>query len=75
MKPLLLVLSAGILFSTFQAQAQQTPQGASSLVRIIKIELVGDSTQTKTAGYGLGFCANLTGPVECINDAKGGAST
>jgi lysophospholipase L1-like esterase len=41
----------------------------------IKIALVGDSTQTETAGYGLGFCANLTGSVTCIDDAKGGAST
>jgi lysophospholipase L1-like esterase len=41
----------------------------------VQIELVGDSTQTRSAGYGLGFCANLTPDVNCINDAKGGAST
>ena len=41
----------------------------------IRIELVGDSTQTDGAGYGLGFCANLTTEVECLNRAKGGAST
>lgn len=39
-----------------------------------RIMLVGDSTQTPSAGYGTGFCANLVG-VDCINDAKGGAST
>jgi len=41
----------------------------------VRIALVGDSTQTNGAGYGRGFCANLTDKVECINDAKGGAST
>ncbi|MEC5384369.1 rhamnogalacturonan acetylesterase [Uliginosibacterium sp. H3] len=39
------------------------------------ITLVGDSTQTDNQGYGLGFCANLTREVECVNRAKGGAST
>ena len=40
-----------------------------------KIELIGDSTQTDNAGYGLGFCANLNAAVDCVNMAKGGAST
>jgi lysophospholipase L1-like esterase len=41
----------------------------------IRIDLIGDSTQTNNAGYGRGFCANLTPKVDCINMAKGGAST
>jgi lysophospholipase L1-like esterase len=41
----------------------------------IRIELIGDSTQTDNAGYGRGFCANLKKGVECINFAKGGTST
>lgn len=41
----------------------------------IRIELVGDSTLTYNAGYGRGFCANLTAQAVCIDDAKGGAST
>jgi lysophospholipase L1-like esterase len=41
----------------------------------IAITLVGDSTQTDNQGYGLGFCANLTAEVECVNRAKSGAST
>jgi lysophospholipase L1-like esterase len=41
----------------------------------IRIDLIGDSTQTDNAGYGRGFCANLTNTVDCINMAKGGAST
>lgn len=40
-----------------------------------RIELVGDSTLTYNAGYGRGFCANLTSQATCIDDAKGGAST
>ena len=41
----------------------------------IRIDLIGDSTQTDNAGYGRGFCANLTAKVDCVNMAKGGAST
>jgi len=41
----------------------------------IRIDLVGDSTQTQNAGYGRGFCANLTAKVDCLDMAKGGAST
>src|SRR5712672_3493945 len=41
----------------------------------VRIDLIGDSTQTNNAGYGRGFCANLTPQVDCINMAKGGAST
>ena len=40
-----------------------------------RIDLIGDSTQTDNAGYGRGFCANLTAQVDCVNMAKGGAST
>jgi len=41
----------------------------------IRIDLVGDSTQTENAGYGRGYCANLTSQVDCLDMAKGGAST
>jgi lysophospholipase L1-like esterase len=41
----------------------------------VRIDLIGDSTQTNNAGYGRGFCANLTAQVDCVNMAKGGAST
>jgi lysophospholipase L1-like esterase len=41
----------------------------------VRIDLIGDSTQTNNAGYGGGFCANLTAKVDCVNMAKGGAST
>jgi lysophospholipase L1-like esterase len=53
--------------------AQPTP--APTQKHKIRIALVGDSTQTTNAGYGLGFCANLTDDVVCLNEAKGGAST
>src|SRR6266567_3559099 len=41
----------------------------------LRIDLIGDSTQTNNAGYGRGFCANVTPQVDCVNMAKGGAST
>jgi lysophospholipase L1-like esterase len=41
----------------------------------IRIDLIGDSTQTDNAGYGRGFCANFTAQVDCVNMARGGAST
>jgi lysophospholipase L1-like esterase len=41
----------------------------------VRVDLIGDSTQTDNAGYGRGFCANLTAQVDCLNMAKGGAST
>ncbi len=41
----------------------------------VRIDLIGDSTQTNNAGYGRGFCANVTAKVDCVNMAKGGAST
>jgi lysophospholipase L1-like esterase len=41
----------------------------------VRVDLIGDSTQTDNAGYGRGFCANLTAKVDCLNMAKGGAST
>jgi lysophospholipase L1-like esterase len=41
----------------------------------IRVDLIGDSTQTNNAGYGRGFCANLTVEVDCLNMAKGGSST
>jgi len=42
---------------------------------VVRVELIGDSTQTNNAGYGRGFCANFTAQVDCVNMAKGGAST
>ena len=41
----------------------------------VRIDLIGDSTQTNNAGYGRGFCANFTAQVDCVNMAHGGAST
>lgn len=41
----------------------------------VRIDLIGDSTQTPNAGYGRGFCANLSAKVDCLDMAKGGAST
>ena len=71
MKHLRLVLPA-LLAIPFIATAQKTAPVSNAKLRIA---LVGDSTQTKSAGYGNGFCANLTEQIECLNLAKGGSST
>ncbi|QMV20223.1 GDSL family lipase [Granulicella sp. 5B5] len=41
----------------------------------VRVDLIGDSTQTENAGYGRGFCANFDARVDCLDMAKGGAST
>ncbi|MGD0740749.1 MAG: SGNH/GDSL hydrolase family protein, partial [Terracidiphilus sp.] len=76
MKSLFFFVVATVLAAGFAAQAQSPQAGTPALPPAkVRIALIGDSTQTKSAGYGLGFCANLTDDVVCINDAKGGAST
>jgi lysophospholipase L1-like esterase len=72
---------AGLM--TVPALAQGDPQrafdAATAAARkpgtAIRIDLIGDSTQTDNAGYGRGFCANFTAQVDCVNMARGGAST
>jgi len=54
------------------APEQMKPRVAGTVVRI---DLIGDSTQTDNAGYGRGFCGNLTAQVDCVNMSRGGAST
>jgi lysophospholipase L1-like esterase len=76
------VLSLAMLGVT-QALAQGDPpkafDAATAAIRPagtkVRIDLIGDSTQTNNAGYGRGFCANVTTQVDCVNMAKGGAST
>src|SRR6218665_2563968 len=41
----------------------------------VKIVLVGDSTVTDDAGWGLGFKQFLTAEVECTNTSRGGRSS
>ena len=56
--------------SSFAADTNAKPPGAK-----IKIILVGDSTVTDSAGWGLGFKQFLTDKVELINTAQGGRSS
>ena len=49
------------------------PEGAST--GKIRIVLVGDSTVTDNAGWGLGFKQFLADGVECLNTAQGGRSS
>lgn len=58
--------------------AQNAPPLAVSATRkpgTIRVDLIGDSTQTDNAGYGRGFCANLAPEIDCLNFARGGQST
>jgi pectinesterase len=52
--------------------AAEDAAGTSDKVRIV---LVGDSTVTEKAGWGLGFSQLITDRVECINTAVGGRSS
>src|SRR5262245_35233929 len=56
---------------TIQSPAQ-TPASKSPKIRIV---LVGDSTVTDNAGWGLGFKQFLTDKAECTNTARGGRSS
>ena len=72
MKPVALVV---LIAACCMGYSQPTAKDARADSASIRIVLVGDSTQARNSGYGVGFCANLTEQVTCINDAKGGAST
>jgi hypothetical protein len=81
---LILPLVAGILLSAgLLARGQGDPgkwfDAQTAAVRKpgtrVRVDLIGDSTQTDNAGYGRGFCANLKAKVDCVNLARGGAST
>ena len=84
-KPYFLLLALLLLIQPIPspAVAQGDPQRAfdpaTAAVRApgtkVRIDLIGDSTQTLNAGYGRGFCANLTLAVDCLDMARGGAST
>ena len=74
---------SGVLAIGLQAVAQGDPPRAFNAetaatrapATTVRIDLIGDSTQTNNAGYGRGFCANLTPAVDCLNMSRGGAST
>lgn len=64
--------------ATAQLRSDQLPNPIApprSATAAVRIELVGDSTLSRTFGYGDGFCANLTADAECVNMAKGGTSS
>ena len=75
------VLALCLMTGTVVAQGdpERVFDAATSAARkpgtTVRVDLIGDSTQTNNAGYGRGFCANLTVEVDCMNMAKGGAST
>ncbi len=75
----LVLLSASCGSAWAQGDPLRTFDAATAAARkpgtTVRVDLIGDSTQTDNAGYGRGFCANFTAQVDCVNMAKGGAST
>ncbi|MDW5264249.1 MULTISPECIES: GDSL-type esterase/lipase family protein [Acidobacteriaceae] len=77
------ILIAACAMTSVMAMAQGDPprlfDAATAAQRApgtkVRIDLIGDSTQTNNAGYGRGVCANVMATVDCVNMAKGGAST
>src|ERR1700691_503364 len=75
------VFAAALIPTTAHAQGDppRAFDSATAAVRApgttVRIDLIGDSTQTDNAGYGRGFCANFKPTVDCVNMARGGAST
>src|ERR1035438_3765349 len=74
-----MVLAAITMTASAQGDPAKEFDAAKAAVRrpgtMVRVDLIGDSTQTDNAGYGRGFCANLSAKVDCVNMAKGGAST
>src|SRR5579875_535399 len=74
-----LVALAGAVGAVAQGDSPRAFDPATAAARkpgtVVRVDLVGDSTQTLNAGYGRGFCANFTAQVDCLDMAKGGAST
>jgi pectinesterase len=63
-------LLAVLIVSASALTAQTNPPAGR-----IKIVLVGDSTVTDNAGWGLGFKQFLTADAECLNTSRGGRSS
>jgi pectinesterase len=61
-----------MLTSTVLLWAGDAPSAPTRKVRLV---LVGDSTVTEKAGWGLGFTQFLKDDLECINTAMGGRSS
>jgi len=74
-------LATGLLTARAMAQGDPAKSFDPAMAALhrpgttVRIDLIGDSTQTDHAGYGRGFCANLSAQVDCVNMARGGAST
>jgi pectinesterase len=71
-------LSHALLIATFVASAHADSLRAETTTasqKPLRIVLVGDSTVTDNAGWGLGFKQFLAEGVECTNTARGGRSS
>jgi pectinesterase len=71
------ILFNSFLLSVFLLTTQSRSAGTNEMAPAsrIKIILVGDSTVTDAAGWGLGFKQFLNDKAECINTSRGGRSS
>lgn len=72
---LLLTLLIGRTSGVVRAESLSAQRADLSADHAIRIILVGDSTVTDNAGWGLGFKQFLNTNAECINTAQGGRSS
>src|SRR5262245_50799090 len=70
MRTMIATITAVALFAGAEAKAQ-----TNVATQKLKIVLVGDSTVTDGAGWGLGFKQFLSDGINCINTARGGRSS
>jgi pectinesterase len=68
------VMATMVAFVTGACNVVSSEAGATN-PKAIKIVLVGDSTVTDNAGWGLGFKQFLNTNAECINTSQGGRSS
>lgn len=66
---------ATVVATWLSGTALRAAEATNAAPKKIKIVLVGDSTVTDNAGWGLGFKQFLTDGAECINTSQGGRSS
>lgn len=72
MRPFVLLVFFSCFLSLCVSAGEAQPAAPAAKIRVV---LVGDSTVTDNAGWGLGFQQFLGGRVECINLSRGGRSS
>jgi lysophospholipase L1-like esterase len=64
-----------VLILSWTGMQAQVRQSAPPPIEHIKVVLIGDSSVAPVGGWGLKFCAHLTGDADCLDMAKDGRSS